>query len=97
MQGMERSTPTEIANVVGALFICIAFLGMFNSNGILPVLAAERPVSCVCVCVCVTVQVCCPAGCSPCDWAALLLCLACVHTCGVEPCVPLALLAGVLP
>ena len=80
---MERSTPTEIANVTGALFICIAFLGIFNANGILPVLAAERPVSCVCRCV--TVQACCPAGCSPYGWADLWLDLACAHACGAEP------------
>ncbi len=39
-----RDTPTDVFNVMGALFICITFLGTYNASGVLPVLAAERPV-----------------------------------------------------
>lgn len=42
--GMKRSTPTDVSNVMGALFICTLFMGIYNAIGIIPVLALERPV-----------------------------------------------------
>lgn len=42
--GMQRSTPTDLMGVMGALFLCITFLGTYNASGIIPVLALERPV-----------------------------------------------------
>jgi len=42
--GSQRSTPTEIFNLMGAQFVCIAFIGTYNTYAVVPVLAIERPV-----------------------------------------------------
>jgi hypothetical protein len=34
----------DITNIMGALFICITFLGTSNASGVQPVVAVERPV-----------------------------------------------------
>lgn len=39
-----RSNINDITNIMGALFICITFLGISNSNGVQPIVAAERSV-----------------------------------------------------
>lgn len=40
----SRTSYNDVQNVMGALFICITFLGTSNSNGVQPVVAVERPV-----------------------------------------------------
>lgn len=41
---MCRTNYNDVQNVMGALFICITFLGTSNSNGVQPIVAVERPV-----------------------------------------------------
>lgn len=41
---MCRRNLNDITNVMGALFICITFLGTSNSSGVQPIVASERPV-----------------------------------------------------
>ncbi len=43
--GSKRGTPTDLLNSMGALFICITFLGTYNAGGVLPVASGDRPVS----------------------------------------------------
>lgn len=40
----RSSNPLDLFNVMGALFLCIMFLGTYNTSNVLPVLATERPV-----------------------------------------------------
>lgn len=40
----RSNTPVDVFNVMGALFLCITFLGTYNASGVLPVLSIERPV-----------------------------------------------------
>jgi energy-coupling factor transporter ATP-binding protein EcfA2 len=42
--GSKRTSYNDVQNVMGALFICITFLGTSNSNGVQPIVALERPV-----------------------------------------------------
>jgi hypothetical protein len=42
--GQKRSTYNDITNIMGALFICITFLGTSNASGVQPIVAVERPV-----------------------------------------------------
>jgi hypothetical protein len=42
--GMRRSNLNDITNIMGALFICITFLGTSNASGVQPIVATERPV-----------------------------------------------------
>jgi hypothetical protein len=42
--GQRRSSMTDITNIMGALFICITFLGTSNASGVQPIVAVERPV-----------------------------------------------------
>ncbi|KAF6262511.1 ATP-binding cassette transporter [Scenedesmus sp. NREL 46B-D3] len=42
--GMRRSSLNDITNIMGALFICITFLGTSNASGVQPIVAVERPV-----------------------------------------------------
>eukprot|EP00877_Chromochloris_zofingiensis_P000595 jgi/Chrzof1/10536/Cz05g02120.t1 len=42
--GQERGTSNDVFNVMGALFICITFLGTSNASGVQPVVSLERPV-----------------------------------------------------
>ncbi|KAF6262509.1 ATP-binding cassette transporter [Scenedesmus sp. NREL 46B-D3] len=42
--GMRRSSLNDITNIMGALFICITFLGTSNASGVQPIVATERPV-----------------------------------------------------
>lgn len=39
-----RGNLNDVTNIIGALFICITFLGTSNSSGVQPVVGAERPV-----------------------------------------------------
>lgn len=39
-----RSSLNDITNIMGALFICITFLGTSNSSGVQPIVGTERPV-----------------------------------------------------
>lgn len=39
-----RGTSNDVFNVMGALFICITFLGTSNASGVQPVVSLERPV-----------------------------------------------------
>ncbi|KAF6261001.1 ATP-binding cassette transporter [Scenedesmus sp. NREL 46B-D3] len=43
-KGSKRESLNDITNIMGALFICITFLGTSNASGVQPIVAAERPV-----------------------------------------------------
>lgn len=41
---VRRDSLNDVTNIMGALFICITFLGTSNASGVQPIVAAERPV-----------------------------------------------------
>uniref|UniRef100_A0A383WGZ5 ABC transporter domain-containing protein n=1 Tax=Tetradesmus obliquus TaxID=3088 RepID=A0A383WGZ5_TETOB len=42
--GQRRASMSDVTNIMGALFICITFLGTSNASGVQPIVATERPV-----------------------------------------------------
>lgn len=42
--GSHRSNPNDVINIMGALFLCLVFMGYSNAAGVLPIVANARVV-----------------------------------------------------
>ena len=42
--GTRRTSPNDVSNIMGALFLCLVFMGFQNATGVLPIVGNARPV-----------------------------------------------------
>lgn len=42
--GSQRNNPNDVINIMGALFLCLVFMGYSNAAGVLPIVANARVV-----------------------------------------------------